>query len=139
MDLIENESVWRRNGVAAETLLLQEISKRQLNGYKFRRQVCSEPFVVEFVCNELKLIVELYSGIHVDADGEMNQRSRHLQNKGFLVTRFCHGEVLSDLLGVLDSLSVLCRQRQKEIAMSQLARRYLSGGLGRPVNLPGRI
>lgn len=129
----QNETIWRRNASAAETLLLREISKRQFNGYKFRRQVCSEPFAVEFVCNELKLVIELYSGKYQACGEAINYRTRSLQSKGYQIARFCHNEILTNLMGVIDSLAVVCRQRKKEIAMSQLARRYLSGGLGKSV------
>jgi very-short-patch-repair endonuclease len=133
MDLLQNEAIWRRNAAAAETLLLRELSKHQYHGYKFRRQVCSEPFMAEFACFELKLLIELYSALHEVSGKRINKRSQTLQSKGFVLARFCHSEVLTDLLGVMNSVAVVCRQRKKQMAMSQLARRYLSGGLAKPM------
>lgn len=130
MDLTNYGNIYHQNAASAEILIIRELSKRQLNGHKFRRKICEEPFVVEFVCNELKLIVELYSELDLP-NAATEARLLKLQNRGFQIARFSHSEVLGNLPGVIESLSAIVRQSQKAMTMSQLACRYLAGGFGK--------
>ena len=130
MDLNYYGNIYHQNAASAEILVIRELSKRQLNGYKFRRKVCEEPFVVEFICNELRLIVELYSELDIPS-ATTQARILKLQNHGYQVARFSHSEVLSNLAGVIESLSAIVRQSKKAVTMSQLACRYLAGGFGK--------
>jgi very-short-patch-repair endonuclease len=139
MDIKQSRAVYRQNSAAAETLLLREISKRQLHGYKFRRQVSSEPLMVEFYCVELKLVVELFGDSYTPSPQNINDRNRVLEGKGYQVARFSHIEVLSNLVGVIESLGVAIRQCKKAQAMSDLACRYLSGGVGKSVFSSGAV
>ena len=52
----------RRAQTDAERLLWARLRDRQLNGYKFRRQRPIERYVVDFVCIERRLVVELDGG-----------------------------------------------------------------------------
>jgi len=130
MDIEFYDCIYQQNANVAETLMIRELSKRQLHGYKFRRQLCSEPFVIEFVCAELKLIVELYSELDIPTKAT-EVRLRQLGNQGYQVARFCHSEVLNNLEGVIGALATVIRQSKKALVMSQLACRYLAGGLGK--------
>ena len=67
---------------------------RQLEGYKFRRQVPLGPFIVDFLCLEANLVIELDGGQHVEAAGYDRNRTSYLQEQGFRVFRFWNGEVL---------------------------------------------
>ncbi|MCJ8269550.1 MAG: DUF559 domain-containing protein [Psychrosphaera sp.] len=131
MDITANITAERQNAAAAETLLLREISKRQLHGYKFRRQTCAHSAAIEFVCAELKLVVELYSESDNETVQHISTRTQRLEGKGFQLARFRHSEVLTNLAGVIDSLSVAIRQCKKSVAMSQMACRYLSGAMSK--------
>ena len=84
----------------AEQALWHVLRSRQLEGFKFRRQHSIGRFVVDFVCLEQKLIVEVDGGQHagqVEADAE---RTAYLQDKGFRVIRFWNNEVLTEMDGV---------------------------------------
>ncbi len=131
MDITPSTTTERQNAAAAETLLLREISKRQLHGYKFRRQTCSHCAAIDFVCAELKLVVELYSERDNESAQDIGARTQRLEGKGFQLARFRHSEVLTNLAGVIDSLSVAIRQCKKSVAMSQMACRYLSGSMSK--------
>lgn len=48
----------RRQATDAERMLWQHLRSRNLAGFKFRRQVVIEPYIVDFVCFEAKLIIE---------------------------------------------------------------------------------
>jgi len=58
----------RRNQTDAEKLLWMSLRNRQINDLKFRRQVPLGRFIVDFVCFENKLIIELDGGQHADAE-----------------------------------------------------------------------
>lgn len=121
---------YRENAATAETLILREISKRQLHGYKFKRQAGIEPLSVEFVCSELKLVIQLYSEHFCDADQDKHNNAERLEFKGYQVARVCHGEVLNNLVGVIESLAGVVRQCKQAMDMSRMACRYLSRGMG---------
>lgn len=124
-----NPAVYRQNAASAEALLLREISKRQMRGYKFRRQAGCTPMSVEFVCVELKLVILLYSDHFTDRHNtvEDSQFSGQGEHKGYHVARIGHSEVLTDLIGVIESLGAVVRQCKQAIELSRLACRYLSG------------
>ena len=130
MDLNYSGNSYHQNAASAEILIIRELSKRQLNGYKFKRQICDEPLVVEFVCNELKLIVELYSELEIP-NASTQARLSKLQNRGYQIARFSHCEILNDINAVVEALGAIVRQAKKAMNMSQLACRYLAGGFGK--------
>jgi len=47
-------------------MLWKYLKAHRLNGFKFRRQVIIDPYIVDFACLEAKLIIEADSGQHVD-------------------------------------------------------------------------
>ena len=130
MDITNYDSIYHKNAHAAETLMIRELSRRQLHGYKFRRQLCAEPFVIEFVCNELKLIIELYSELDMPSE-VTDARLKALGVQGFHVARFCHSEVLTNLEKVIGSITAVVGKAKKAFEMSQLACRFLAGGFGK--------
>ena len=76
----------------AERKLRQHLRAGQLDGLKFRRQHPIPPYVVDFCCDALKLVVELDGSQHnpeVDA-----ARTRHLESQGLTVMRFWDNDVL---------------------------------------------
>ena len=75
-------------------MLWQYLRKRQIAGYKFRRQVVIEPYIVDFVCLEKKLIIELDGGQHLLMKIEDKFREGILKNKGFSVLRFWNDDIL---------------------------------------------
>ncbi len=48
----------RKDGSSVEQLLWSKIRNKQLFGFKFRRQYGIGPFVVDFCCTEIKLVIE---------------------------------------------------------------------------------
>jgi len=52
----------RKNATRVETLLWSQLRAKQLEGLKFRRQQPIDEFIVDFVCFEKKLIIELDGG-----------------------------------------------------------------------------
>ena len=86
-----------------EALLWRALRDRQLGGLKFRRQVPLGPYIVDFACLDLGLVVE--------ADGRQHEpeidapRTRWLEERGYKVLRFANEEILENLDGVLRTIA----------------------------------
>ena len=62
MNLTNQARILRKNQTDVEQLLWLHLHNRSLFNHKFRRQQPMEPYIVDFVCLELKLIIELDGG-----------------------------------------------------------------------------
>ena len=93
----------RNNLTDCERLLWRRLRNRQLSGFKFRRQHPFPPYVLDFYCAELQLVVELDGGQHYDDMGLEKDRVRsgYLERLGLEVLRFSNLDVLQNLDGVL--------------------------------------
>ncbi|MFL6580817.1 MAG: endonuclease domain-containing protein [Burkholderiales bacterium] len=78
----------RKNQTDAESRLWQRLRNRQLEDCKFRRQHGFQPYIVDFVCLEKKLIVEVDGGQHMANSKSDEQRTKFLESQGFKVIRF---------------------------------------------------
>jgi very-short-patch-repair endonuclease len=104
----------RRNQTDAERVLWFRLRDRRLAGWKFKRQVPIDRFVVDFFCADLKLIVELDGGQH-DQDREKDaDRTRVLDAMGYLVLRFWNNDVLRNIDGVLEEILSTVNQHRAE-------------------------
>ena len=86
----------RRHQTEAERRFWSIVRARRLEGLRFRRQQVIGPFIVDFVCLEARLIVELDGSQH---HGEEHQwydyrRTKYLQACGYRVVRFNNSVVL---------------------------------------------
>ncbi len=105
----------RQNATESEKRLWYRIHSRQLNGHKFRRQHPVGRYVVDFACVELKLVVEIDGGQHAEqADADL-KRTRELESLGYTVIRFWNNEVLGNIEGVLETLTLTLSQREGEL------------------------
>ncbi len=95
----------RKNMTDAEKTLWRYLRFKQMSGYKFRRQCAIGKFVVDFVCFEKKLIIELDGGQHVEQEPHDAARTKWLENQGFHVLRFWNHEVLTETEAVLEKIT----------------------------------
>jgi very-short-patch-repair endonuclease len=86
----------------AERHLWSHLRRRQLVEAKFRRQASIGRYIVDFVCFEEKLIIELDGGQHTEQVEYDEQRTSWLNSQGFRVLRFWNHEVFEDLDSVLE-------------------------------------
>ena len=72
---------------------------RQMKGYPFRRQRPVLNYVVDFMCKELSLIIEVDGITHESDEGHQRDkiRDKNLKNLGFEVLRFSSWEVLNQI------------------------------------------
>lgn len=85
----------------AEHRLSWLLRSRRLKGLRFRRQHTVGPFVVDFICVEQALIIELVGAQHVLGLAAENERKHFLESLGYQVVRLWDSEVLSDPRSVL--------------------------------------
>ena len=78
----------RRNSTYAERLLWKYIKGKQLLGYQFSRQKPINEYIVDFYCNELKLIIEIDGISHNNKKEYDNKRNNTLKKLGFEIIRF---------------------------------------------------
>jgi len=94
----------RRQATDSEQLLWRHLRGRRLAGYKFRRQVVIEPYIVDFVCFEAQLIIEADGGQHAEQRRYDAERSARLEAMGYRVVRFWNHEILTETQVVLESI-----------------------------------
>jgi very-short-patch-repair endonuclease len=111
-------------------LLWSRLRDRQLGGFKFRRQAPVGGRIVDFLCPEKRLAIELDGSGHGYSAGERRDRKRaiQLEKHGLRIIRFWNPQVLRDLEWVLDQIA-----RSGEVALSQ------SNWLFRRINSLGRF
>ena len=101
----------RRNSTTAENVLWQNIRNKQL-GVEFRRQHVIGDFIVDFVCLDKMLVIEVDGGYHTERDQleDDETRARILNSLGFWVVRFSNERVLLDLDNVKSDIKNILRQ-----------------------------
>lgn len=104
----------RKNQTDAESMLWYRLRNRGLNGYKFRRQVPIGPYIADFVCMEMRLVVELDGGQHAEQVTYDHEREGFLRSEGYVVVRYWNNEVLGNLDGVLETLTLALSLRERE-------------------------
>ena len=77
----------RRRMTDAERCLWRQLRARQLADSKFKRQQPIGPYIVDFVCLEVRLVVEVDGGQHIDSETDA-VRDAWLHKHGYRVLRF---------------------------------------------------
>jgi len=102
-------------------VLWARLRGNQLHGLKFRRQVPIGPYVADFFCHELRLVLELDGSVHEEKAqiAHDTNRDANLNALGYRVLRFTNQQIAEDLDAVLESIAQLRHRR----AVSPLSRR----------------
>ena len=102
----------RKNQSDAELELWWALRSRQIEGAKFRRQFPIGPSIVDFVCFEARLVVEVDGSQHALQEHEDAIRTEFLENKRMTVLRFTNLDVLNNLEGVVSTIDELLAARR---------------------------
>ncbi|MEI8344057.1 MAG: endonuclease domain-containing protein [Candidatus Moraniibacteriota bacterium] len=92
----------RKNATPQEIIFWSKIRAKRFQGLKFKRQYSIGKYIIDFVCLEKKLIIELDGWQH----GEENQkkydkeRTEFLEKLGFKIMRFWNNEVNNNIEGI---------------------------------------
>ncbi|MEM7518128.1 MAG: endonuclease domain-containing protein, partial [Planctomycetota bacterium] len=97
---LRNARCLRADATPAEQKLWSLLRGRNLCRHKFRRQQPIGPFVVDFVCQERRLILEADGDHHAHSRDDA-RRDAWLCKRGYRVMRFWNYEILENTNGVL--------------------------------------
>ena len=102
--ITETARNFRSNLTDAERRLWRHLRLRQVDGYKFRRQRPIGKYIVDFVCLEKFLVIEVDGGQHDTQSSYDTERDSWLKSQGFTVLRFWNHEVLRATESVLAAI-----------------------------------
>ncbi|MET3045291.1 vitamin B12 dependent-methionine synthase activation domain-containing protein [Flavobacterium covae] len=102
--LKESAKTMRNNPTEAEKMLWNVLSDKGVGGFKFRRQHIIGEYIVDFVCLEKQLVIEVDGAVHNNKEQIEHDRFRNewLESKGFKVIRFKNDEVLNNLFQTIE-------------------------------------
>jgi len=101
----------RSESTDAERRLWYLLRAHRTFGWKFRRQHPIGTYIVDFVCFECRLIVEVDGSQHREAARYDSIRDRDLEARGFLVLRFWNNDVLAATDAVLEEIQAVAIRR----------------------------
>jgi len=103
---IEKAKRLRQRLTASEKKLWSYLRNRRLGGLKFRRQHPIDRYIVDFICIEKKLVIELDGGIHNTLQQREydQQRTETLQTYDLTVIRFKNEAVINNIHKVLEEI-----------------------------------
>ncbi|MBI3902758.1 MAG: endonuclease domain-containing protein [Nitrosomonadales bacterium] len=104
MSLLDNAKALRRTQTDAEQKLWYHLRAHRFMGSKFKRQKPLGRYVVDFICLEEKLIIELDGGQHAENIEYDQERDSWLRSQGYTVLRFWNNELMSETDGVLERI-----------------------------------
>jgi very-short-patch-repair endonuclease len=97
----------RRDMTDAERIIWNAVRANRLGGASFRRQTPIGPFIVDFVCHDARLAIEIDGGQHYEPTHMERdvRRDAFLKSKGYRVLRFNNHEVMTNRQGVLETIA----------------------------------
>ena len=93
----------RHDATSAESVMWQLLRDRRLSTVKFRRQVPFQTYILDFVCFERRVVVEIDGSQHADSKRD-ERRDAVLAREGFQVIRYWNNDVLRRRRSVLEDL-----------------------------------
>jgi len=100
----------RKRATDTERIVWKHLKAKHFKGLKFRRQQPIGKYIVDFICFEKKLIIELDGGQHAMLSEKQKdiERNKWLEAQGYRVLRFWDDEVLMNTQGVLEVIRTHC-------------------------------
>jgi very-short-patch-repair endonuclease len=98
-------------------MVWQRVRNRQIENQKFRREVSIPPYMADFCCVELKLILEIDGVDHGTAKGKQRDRVRDafLKKQGYRVLRIAGFDVFREPDTCLEKIRQRVRERMREM------------------------
>lgn len=111
----------RHTATDAEQLIWQILRAKRFMNLKVRRQHVIQPYIVDFYCHEIGLVIELDGSQHgiddaIEYDAE---RTRFLEALGLTVVRYWNNDVLGRTDVVLGDLRKLCFELKRTSPLAQ--------------------
>ncbi|MCK4667640.1 DUF559 domain-containing protein, partial [Candidatus Dependentiae bacterium] len=105
--LVEKARELRKKQTSAEAILWTLLRNRKFLNLKFRRQHQIGDYIVDFYCDELKLIIELDGEIHNEKKQKKKdqKRDKYLKSLGYNVLRFKNKQIFNNIQKVFETIS----------------------------------
>ncbi len=110
----------RKNQTKAEEKLWEELRRNQVLGLKFRRQHAIQDFIVDFVCIEKRLVIEVDGEIHDHQQEYDALRTEYLNANGFDILRFTNEQVTNNINAVLADIKEAIQEQSRPAATHNL-------------------
>lgn len=110
MAIIARARRLRKQMTLAEARLWTRLGELRSEGLHFRRQSPRRGYILDFVCLDRLVIVEVDGSSHLDEDRARKDRVRDavLAREGFVTLRFTNAKVLEDVDGIVDEVRLRC-------------------------------
>ncbi len=103
-NLLSNAKTLRSQQTEAGQRLWYHLRAHRFLGLKFKRQKPMGRYIVDFVCLEQRLVIEIDGGQHAEQLDYDRRRDVWLRSQGFTVLRFWNNEVMQQLDEVLEQI-----------------------------------
>jgi very-short-patch-repair endonuclease len=97
----------------AEAALWAALRAARLGGWKWKRQVPFDPYILDFLCRDAALVVEVDGGVHETQADHDTHRTARLQRAGLRVLRFPNEAVLKRRDDVCAEILKACGGRKR--------------------------
>ena len=102
--MLDNAKALRSKQTDAEQRLWYHLRAHRFMGLKFKRQKPLGRYIVDFVCLERRLIIEIDGGQHAEQVAYDQHRDAWLRSQGYAVLRFWNNDVMQQLENVLEQI-----------------------------------
>jgi very-short-patch-repair endonuclease len=103
----------RANMTLGEVLLWNHLKQKQMLGYDFHRQRPIGNHIVDFICPELDLVIEVDGSSHNDRLEVDHLRQSELEQLGLSVLRFLERDIKCNPAGVLKAIEEWIQEKRK--------------------------
>jgi very-short-patch-repair endonuclease len=111
MDKLTHARTMRSGQTLAEQKLWYHLRAHRFMGLKFKRQKPVGPYIVDFICLEYGLVIEVDGSQHGDDVIHDRRRDRWLEAQGLVVLRFWNHDVMERIEGVLERIGQVVAER----------------------------
>lgn len=105
--LLSNAKLLRSQQTEAEKRLWYHLRARRFMDLKFKRQKPLGNYIVDFICDEKRLVIEVDGGQHAEQLGYDQRRDAWLRGEGYTVLRFWNNDVMQQLDAVLEQIRIM--------------------------------
>jgi very-short-patch-repair endonuclease len=137
--LTERARSLRVEQTIVECDLWNRLRNHRLGGWKWKRQVPRDPYIVDFLCVEAGLVVELDGGQHAEAVAYDARRTAFLESLGLSVMRFWNIELVENMDGVCETILHACTDRTRSRTLAPRSGERAGRGVHPPDDSVGEV
>lgn len=109
---IQRARILRQNQTETERMIWRFLRAGRFKEYKFRRQYPIGRYIVDFACLELRLVIEIDGSQH-NENWKDAERTAFLNKFEYEVLRFWNNDVIRNIDGVLEMISLALTERER--------------------------